>query len=145
MAGETESIPKRGADVSLKVAGQEVNVKNIKSLNTIATVATLFAVCLLGMFLYFHEAGAQQDKAVVAKTLEKSNSDIASALKESNRAIVDAIKETNASTVQALREFSVEQRKATRAMAEVACLNDPAIRNQPNAREFCRRRAGDDR
>jgi hypothetical protein len=43
-----------GADVALKVAGQEFNVRNVKSLNTLATVATLVvSVCgfTIGWFL----------------------------------------------------------------------------------------------
>ena len=33
-----------GADVAVKIAGQEVNLRNVKSLNTLATVATLIIV-----------------------------------------------------------------------------------------------------
>jgi hypothetical protein len=35
-----------GADVSLELGGQKVNVKNVKSFNTFATVATLVIVCV---------------------------------------------------------------------------------------------------
>lgn len=134
-----------GADLSLKVAGQEINVKNVKSLNTAATLATLICVCVLGVFVYFHEVGAQQDKARVAATLQRSNADIAGALKESNQAIVQALKESNANTLGAIRDLTTEQRRAVTAIKEGNCLQDPAIRNRQDAREFCKRITRDDR
>lgn len=89
--------------------------------------------------LFQHEATAQQDKARIAATLEKSNHDIAGALKESNTAIVQALKESNSNTLQAIRELATEQRRATNAIKEVACLSDPAMKDNRNAREFCKR------
>ena len=41
------SEEKNGADVAVKIAGQEFNVRNVKSLNTLATVATL-VICVCG-------------------------------------------------------------------------------------------------
>lgn len=43
-----------GADVDLKVAGQEVRLKNIKSLNTLATFAILIIVSLTAYGGYLH-------------------------------------------------------------------------------------------
>lgn len=141
MGEPTETV----ADVSLKFAGQEVNVKNVKSLNTIATICTLIATCTIGVFIYFHEAGAQADKAQVANTLSKSNSDIAGALKDSNLAIVQALKESNANTLSAIKELTSEQKKSTNAIKVGNCLNDPSMKNRQDAREFCNRITRDDR
>ncbi len=123
-----------GADVALKIAGQEVNLRNIKSLNTIATVCTLLGVCIMGVYLHFHEVNAQTEKVQVAETLRKSNADIANILKESNT----LQREQAQAIVKALE-------KVERRTAEVACLQDPSMKNRNDAREFCRRMARDDR
>ena len=125
---------KTGADLGIKVMGNELNVKNVKSLNTIATVTTMMLVAMLGVFLYFHEVQAREDKATLAGTLQQSNNITAEALKQSNKAITEALK-----------ELATEQRRSTNAMKEVACLNDPAMRNRGDARDFCKRIARDDR
>lgn len=127
-----------GADIAVKVAGQEFNVRNVKSLNTIATVTSLIVVCTLGVFLYFHEATAQQDKAQTAATLAKSNAEIASALKENNKILVDAMKEQSMNTLNALGRL-------TSATKEIACLSDPAMKNRNDARDFCKRITREDR
>lgn len=142
---QSEMDDRPGADVGVKIMGNEVNIKNFKSLNTLATVATLCAVCAIGVFTYFHEVGAQQDKATVASTLQKSNADIAGALKESTSAMVHALKESNTNTLNALRELTTEQKKSTVAIREGNCLQDPAMRNRPDARDFCKRLTRDDR
>ena len=123
-----------GADVNLKVAGQELNVRNVKSLNTIATLITMFAVCILAVYLHFHEVNAQQDKAQVATTLQKSNADVAAILKENNL----AQKEQTQAIVSAINRLSA---RAT----EIACLSDPSMKNRTDARDFCRRMARDER
>ncbi len=123
-----------GADVALKIAGQEVNLRNVKSLNTIATVCTLLGVCIIGVYLHFHEVNAQTEKAQVAATLQKSNVDIAAILKEATQ----AQREQGQAIVKALE-------RVERRAAEVACLSDPTMKNRNDAREFCRRMSRDDR
>lgn len=134
-----------GADIGVKIAGQEINVRNVKSLNTIATIVTMIIVVGLGVGFYFHEANAQQDKARLAGTLEKSNSTIAEALREqnkmveeSNKAVVKAITDSNDKMVSAIN-------KLTSRSAEIACLSDPAMKNRVDARDVCRRLSRDDR
>ena len=136
---------KSGADLGIKIAGNEVNIKNVKSLNTIATVTTMVLVATLGVFLYFHEVNAQQDKARLAGTLEQSNSIVAEALKQSNKAVTDALKELAIEQRRATDAINAEQRRSTNAMKEIACLNDPVMRNRGDARDFCKRIARDDR
>lgn len=65
------------ADVALKVAGQEVNVRNIKSVNTIATVLTLIVVCTGGVLIWkeinMHTTQAREDsKEFVAALREQT-------------------------------------------------------------------------
>lgn len=136
---------KSGADLGIKVPGGEVNIKNVKSLNTIATVTTMVMVGMLAVFLYYHEVNAQQDKAQVATTLQKSNTDIAGILKEANQAqreqnaaLVKAINDSNERTVNAIS-------KLTSKSSEIACLSDPAMRNRVDARDLCKRLSRDDR
>ena len=123
-----------GADVALKVAGQELNIRNVKSLNTVATLITMFAVCIIGVYIHFHEANAQSEKVQVAETLRKSNADIANILKEAN-----AIQKEQAQAIVKALE------KVERRAAEVACLSDPSMKNRQDARDFCRRMAMDSR
>ena len=136
--GEEE---KTGADLGIKVMGNEINVKNLKSVNTIATVTTLVLVAVFGVFLYFHEVNAQQEKAHIAGVLQQSNSIVAEALKQSNKAVTDALKEL----AQEQRNAIVEQKRSTNAIKEVACLSDPAMKNRNDARDFCKRMSRDDR
>lgn len=130
-----------GADLGLKIAGQEINVRNVKSLNTIATVCTLVAVCGMGVALYYHEAAAQQDKSQLAKTLEKSNADIATALKDANV----AQREQNTAFLQAMKELTAEQRRSTEQITIGNCMNESAMKNRQDARETCRRIVRDNR
>lgn len=69
-----------GADVGLKLAGQEINLKNVKSLNTLATVATLILVCVLGYAFYAH-AGETRD---ASKELTGALRDMTQAAREQN-------------------------------------------------------------
>ena len=120
-----------GADVTLKVAGQEVNLRNIKSLNTIATLITMFGVGLLAMVVYNHDS--------VAQTAQKN---VVDATKEANQAIVRALKELNEQNVAALKELTVEQKRATFQITVSNCMNEPAMKNRQDARQFCERNAG---
>jgi len=43
-----------GADIGVKIGGQEVNVRNIKSLNTILTALSLVMSTAIGVFLWGH-------------------------------------------------------------------------------------------
>jgi hypothetical protein len=60
-------------------------------------------------------------------------------------AVVNSLKESNSHTVEALKAMTVEQKKSTSAIREIACLNDPVMKNRSDAREFCKRMARDDR
>lgn len=142
---QAEMDDRTGADVGLKIMGNEVNIKNLKSVNTVATVGTLIMVSALGVAFYFHEVGAQQDKAQVAATLVKSNADIAGALDRNSMTLARELKESNVNTLQVLKELTAEQRKSTAAIKEGNCLQDPAMRSRPDARDVCRRLTRDDR
>ena len=69
-----------GADVGLKFAGQEVNIKNVKSLNTLATIATLVIVVLVGYVIFEHKADAKSH----GESLTSVMKDMAQAIREGN-------------------------------------------------------------
>ena len=64
-----------GADVAVKIAGQEVNLRNIKSLNTLATVATLIIVICgftIGWnLLDAHAKGGEKKEAALVSALQE--------------------------------------------------------------------------
>lgn len=73
-----------GADLGLKVAGQEVNIRNVKSLNTIATVTTLLLVCvaITGGYLMFTAHAAETKDA--SKELVQALREMTTAAREQN-------------------------------------------------------------
>lgn len=73
-----------GADVAVKIAGQEVNLKNIKSLNTLATVATLMVVCAASAY------GYSIASVHVTETKEASGA-LVNALKEQTQVMRESI------------------------------------------------------
>ena len=48
------SEERNGADIGVKIGGQEVNVKNVKSLNTVLTAVSLVMITAIGVFLWDH-------------------------------------------------------------------------------------------
>ena len=70
---------------------------------------------------------------------EKQSAAIVKSINDGNAVMVQALKESNESTVKALKEMTLEQKRSTEAMREIACLSDPTMRNRPDARDFCRR------
>lgn len=120
-------------EVDLTVAGQHVRAKGYRLIDLI-WLPMVLGVAYISLTIYQHEATAQTEKQAIAAQM-----------KESNKAMVDALKENNVITVQAIKELTVEQKKATGAIKEVACLNDPALRNRSDARDFCKRITRDDR
>lgn len=60
-----------GADVSVKVAGQEVNLRNVKSLNTIATIATLIVVCAALPYAYSHVQDTKESGKELVNALKE--------------------------------------------------------------------------
>lgn len=120
-------------ELDVKIAGQEVRTKGYR-LTDLIWLPMGLGIAYACMSLYNHEATAQSDKAMLANTLKESNGQIAQALKESNLR-----------TAEAIERMAVEQKRATSAMREVACLSDPVMRNRSDAREFCKRMARDDR
>lgn len=87
-----------GADVAVKIAGQEVNLKNVKSLNTLATVATLIIVVLVGYIIFEHKIDARAH----GESLTSVMKDMAQAIREGN--CINAYPEAE-------RESKVEQCK----------------------------------
>lgn len=69
-----------GADVDLKVAGQEIRLKNVKSLNTILTLGAFVAACFAAYLLFDHKADAKAN----AETLTAVMKDMAQAIREGN-------------------------------------------------------------
>ena len=122
-----------GKEVDLEVAGQKIRAKGYRLLDLI-WLPLVLGVAYTCLTLYNHEATAQQEKQSIAVQL-----------KESNKAMVDALKESNMTTVNAIKELTTEQKKATNAIREVACLADPALKNRSDARDFCKRITRDDR
>lgn len=133
-----------GQELDLEVGGQKVRAKGYRLIDLI-WLPMIFGIAYICLTLYQHDASAQKGDTAVAKQLTESNQIISNSLRESNKTMVDALKENNANTVQALRELTLEQRKATSAIKEIACLSDPSMRNRGDAREFCKRMARDDR
>jgi hypothetical protein len=76
---------------------------------------------------------------------EKQSAAIVKSINDANAAVVQSLKESNANTVKALQDLTAEQRRATNAIREVACLNDPALKNNPNASAICKRLVGNER
>jgi cytochrome c-type biogenesis protein CcmH/NrfG len=72
---------RNGADVSVKVAGQELNVRNVKSLNTILTALSFAVLIGIGVLMWTH---------VVAE--DQSNKAILTEIKEQNKAVLQAQK-----------------------------------------------------
>ena len=67
------SEERNGADFGLKIAGQELNVKNVKSLNTILTALGLCASVSIGVFLWTHVESADKGTAAVLNEVKQSN------------------------------------------------------------------------
>lgn len=137
-------MAEESGELDLEVAGQKVRAKGYRLVDLI-WLPMIFGIGYTCMSLYQHDAQAQSDKAQVAQTLQKSNADIAGALKENSSTLAQALKENNANTLQAIRELTIEQRKSTDAVREVACLSDPNLKNSPTARDFCKRMTRDSR
>lgn len=94
-----------GADLSVNVAGQQVQIRNVKSLNTLATVATL-CVCICGFAVGWFVMEAH------SKGQEKKDSDLVTILREmntTNRELVITQRVTNClmATPQDRREAAV--------------------------------------
>ena len=120
-------------EVDFEVAGQKIRAKGYRLIDLI-WLPMVFGVGYTALTLYNHEATAQTEKQIIAVQM-----------KESNKAMVDALKESNVITVNAIKELTIEQKKATNAIKEIACLSDPAMKNRQDAREFCKRMSRDDR
>ena len=88
--------------------------------------------------------GAWEQKSHAGDSAQQSAA-IVKAINDANMAVVQSLKESNAHTVEALKAMTIEQKKSTAAIREIACLNDPVMRNRADAREFCKRISRDDR
>lgn len=130
MAGE-----EGGADLSLKVAGQEFNVRNVKSLNTIVTCLNFFAFCVLAVFLYFEQAQAQKDGG---KDSDEHKA-IVQSIEKGTGALVTAIKELQGvQAAAAMRQDSLSEKQA-QAQRETNCLLSLPQDRRTNAAEVCKR------
>lgn len=107
---------------AIKAAGSSVLI------NTLVGMLTLFVAGWAAFTIGAHEAQAQASAARTADVLEKSN-----------QRLLETLEKNTAATVKALERVADEQKKATAATKEIACLNDPAMRNRGDAREFCKR------
>jgi len=105
-----------------------------KELSSLFSVLTFTAVCIAVTIGWIHHVDAGETKNTIAKALEASNEKVAKALDDSNK-----------NFVRALESLTEEQKKSTRVMQEIACLQDPAMRNRADAREFCKRIIGSGR
>jgi hypothetical protein len=98
-----------GADVALKFAGQEVNLRNVKSLNTIATVATL-VVCAVGFAVGYQMITAHAQDS-----------------RDNGKEFVQAIKEQT----QAVKEQTAASREQT-------CILGFDQKDRPQQAQFCK-------
>lgn len=116
-----------GKEIDLTIGGQTVRAKGYRLVDLVWPILGA-GLIYIGFTLYHHaEAGDEGQK----KTAE--------VLRESNKALLEALKENNANTVRALEQLATEQRKGTSATKEVACLNDPMMKDRRDARDFCKR------
>jgi hypothetical protein len=88
-----------------------------------------------------HAGDSEKQSAAIVKSINDANAAMVQSLKESTQ----SLRESNAHTVKALQDLTAEQRRATNAIREVACLNDPALKNNPNASAICKRLVGNER
>ena len=88
-----EELQRGGADVAVKIAGQEFNLRNIKSLNTLATVTNLIGVCLIGYMLFIHQVDAKDGVKEVAAELKAANKEAAIERREASKQQADLLKE----------------------------------------------------
>ena len=137
-------MTENNTEIDLEIAGQHVRTKGYRLVDLIWLPMAL-GIAYICLTLYQHDSFGQADKATLAKTLTESNQGIATTLRESNAALAEALKSSNAATTQAIRELTIEQRRATDAIREVACLSDPVAKNRADAREFCKRMSRSDR
>ena len=124
-----------GADVSIKVAGQELNVRNVKSLNTIVTVLNFFCFCVLAVFLYFADVQAQKSGGNDAA----EHKAIVEAIQKANLTMVQAIKESQAVNSAVLEKISAQAEKQSQATRETNCLLSLPQDRRVNASKACRR------
>lgn len=103
---------RNGADVALKVAGQEINLKNVKSLNTLATVTTLMVAILIAYVVWEHkaEAAAQEVRREAAVT------------------------QRDALIAGAIREFTKSQDGQAKEQRISNCLMDKLLNSNPTQR-----------
>lgn len=87
------------ADVSLDVAGQKVNLRNIRSVNTIVTVLTLFVVLSIGFLMFEHRTDTKE-----------MSSSFVSAIKEQTTAIREQTAAQREQTC--LYKFAESERRA---------------------------------
>lgn len=83
---------------------------------------------------YAHGVDTKDEKAAVANKLV-----------ESQKIIADSLRESNNNNAAIMREVVQELKRNTKAVSEVACLSDPAMKNRQDAREACKRLVGSDR
>jgi predicted histidine transporter YuiF (NhaC family) len=119
---------KTSADINLKVAGQEVNLKNVKSINTILTTFTFFLSLFLGFLLYTHMAEAKDNAKEIAQTLKESNQEVAKAAREAAQI-----------TAEAMRSMAQQQKRANELLREQTCLLGLPPDRRVGAGEFCKR------
>ena len=124
-----------GADVSMKVAGQELNIRNVKSLNTIVTVLNFFSFCVLAVFLYFADVNAQKTNG--NDTAEHKA--IVDAIQKANGAMVQAIKEAQHVNITVLEKINAQAARQEQATRETNCLLSLPQDRRTNAAEACRR------
>ena len=111
-------------EVDVEIAGQKVRAKGYRLMDLLWIIVVAGA----GYYLYQHDAAAQAEKQNISQSV-----------KEANVAVVQAIRENNTATVEAIQAMTTELKKASSAQRETACLLDPAIKNKPDARDFCKR------
>ncbi len=95
-------------------------------------VCLLTAAGVIAMAYYIRGYAGEYENN--AKAVRESNEKVSQALKESNAALIKAITDSNDRTVNAISRLTSKQ-------IESNCLQDPMMKNRPDAREFCKRMA----
>ena len=129
MMVEVPENPDNGA-LEIKGPGGTGLKAPAKRMLEIIALILAFGVIWLAWELKAHAGDSEKQSAAIVKSINEASDKMVKALER----VADEQKATNA-----------ELRQVKNAQRETNCLQDPAMRNRPDAREVCKRLAGGDR
>ena len=80
--------------------------------------------------------GAWEMRAHAADSTSQTAA-IVKSINDASDKMVEALKRVE----EAQKQGTIEQKKTSQTMKEIACLNDPDTKNMRNARDFCKRQS----